>query len=407
MIPNCELQLAFMQNNTIVSGKLMNADIIVVAFLLCFHDYLADACGLLYMSIVGLFSCFVLANPYICSHDGLGIPTAGKPYSVAFCTKWTDYLVVNGVVVIFELIRILVGQILRIAAMAGYPSLAWFCLERFFAFSNVVRVYDSHYAVVIVWSEPLFMQKNTIVCLKLRNADVSGNRQTNCVKWIQHEKEDMRVGFNPLTKASVFEANDIRTSDQRCICYVVGFLLGIRNDTKSVPGVLVFLRLFRYNLVCRWWDVGWTSLGSYSERLSWFNAIRLGSKVKCLFEGVLYVTWWCLWNFRNQSIFSVQKPRRAVTFDDIVTRSFLGVSLDVIVLLVGIVGVSILFCFLNAENEMGINIDSPIPFSSTNKHENALPFHFLLSIPPLALEMNFEIFIDPTLTLENKDTPEA
>ncbi|GKD29446.1 zinc finger, PMZ-type containing protein [Tanacetum coccineum] len=30
----------------------------------------------------------------------------------------------------------------------------------------------------------------------------------------------------------------------------------------------------------------------------------------------------------------------------------------------------------NAENGMRINIDSPIPFSSTNKHENALPFHF-------------------------------
>nr|GEZ37309.1 RNA-directed DNA polymerase, eukaryota [Tanacetum cinerariifolium] len=75
-------------------------------------------------------------------------------------------------------------------------------------------------------------------------------------------------------------------------------------------------------LVCRWWDVGWTSLGSYSEWLSWFNDIRLGSKVKCLFEGVLYVTWWCLWNFRNQSTFSAQKPRREVIFDDIVTRSF-------------------------------------------------------------------------------------
>ncbi|GJT65299.1 ribonuclease H-like domain-containing protein [Tanacetum coccineum] len=30
----------------------------------------------------------------------------------------------------------------------------------------------------------------------------------------------------------------------------------------------------------------------------------------------------------------------------------------------------------NADNGMGISIDSPIPFSSTKKHENALPFHF-------------------------------
>ncbi|GJZ86338.1 RNA-directed DNA polymerase, eukaryota, reverse transcriptase zinc-binding domain protein [Tanacetum coccineum] len=31
---------------------------------------------------------------------------------------------------------------------------------------------------------------------------------------------------------------------------------------------------------------------------------------------------------------------------------------------------------VNAQNGMGINIDPSIPFSSTNKHENALPFHF-------------------------------
>ncbi|GJZ61711.1 RNA-directed DNA polymerase, eukaryota [Tanacetum coccineum] len=30
-------------------------------------------------------------------------------------------------------------------------------------------------------------------------------------------------------------------------------------------------------LVCRWWDLVWSPLGSYSEWLSWFNSIRLGS----------------------------------------------------------------------------------------------------------------------------------
>nr|GEY37667.1 RNA-directed DNA polymerase, eukaryota [Tanacetum cinerariifolium] len=75
-------------------------------------------------------------------------------------------------------------------------------------------------------------------------------------------------------------------------------------------------------LVCRWWDLVWTPLGSYSERLLWFNSIRLGSKSRAILEGVFYVTWWCLWNFRNQLLFAAQKPRKDVIFDDIVVRSF-------------------------------------------------------------------------------------
>ncbi|GKA44017.1 RNA-directed DNA polymerase, eukaryota, partial [Tanacetum coccineum] len=75
-------------------------------------------------------------------------------------------------------------------------------------------------------------------------------------------------------------------------------------------------------LVCRWWDLVWSPLGSYSEWLSWFNSIRLGSNLKTMLEGVFFVTWWCLWNFRNRLLFAAQKPRKDVIFDDIVARSF-------------------------------------------------------------------------------------
>ncbi|PWA97241.1 RNA-directed DNA polymerase, eukaryota [Artemisia annua] len=75
-------------------------------------------------------------------------------------------------------------------------------------------------------------------------------------------------------------------------------------------------------LVWRWWDLAWSPLGSYSEWLSWFNSIRLGSKLKSMLEGVFFVTWWCLWNFRNRLLFAAQKPRKDVIFDDIVARSF-------------------------------------------------------------------------------------
>ncbi|GJY26291.1 RNA-directed DNA polymerase, eukaryota [Tanacetum coccineum] len=75
-------------------------------------------------------------------------------------------------------------------------------------------------------------------------------------------------------------------------------------------------------LVCRWWNLSWTPLGSYADWLNWFNSIRLSSKVKDLLEGVLYITWWSVWMFHNQFLFSSKAPRKDVIFDDIVSCSF-------------------------------------------------------------------------------------
>nr|GFA71013.1 RNA-directed DNA polymerase, eukaryota [Tanacetum cinerariifolium] len=74
--------------------------------------------------------------------------------------------------------------------------------------------------------------------------------------------------------------------------------------------------------VCRWWNVTWSPLGSYSEWLAWFNSIRLNSFAKGLLESVFYVSWWSVWMFRNQLLFSAQNLRKDVIFDDIVSRSF-------------------------------------------------------------------------------------
>ncbi|GJW86964.1 ty3-gypsy retrotransposon protein [Tanacetum coccineum] len=73
-------------------------------------------------------------------------------------------------------------------------------------------------------------------------------------------------------------------------------------------------------LVCRWWNLSWTPLGSYADWLNWFNSIRLSSKVKDLLEGVLYITWWSVWMFRNQLLFSSKAPRKDVIFDDIAAK---------------------------------------------------------------------------------------
>ncbi|GJW29148.1 mutator type transposase [Tanacetum coccineum] len=76
-------------------------------------------------------------------------------------------------------------------------------------------------------------------------------------------------------------------------------------------------------LIRRWWNVYWIPVDSYSGWLEWFNSIRLGSKLKGILEGVFYVSWWCLWNFRNQLLFASKKPRKETLFDDVVSRSFI------------------------------------------------------------------------------------
>nr|GEU33302.1 zinc finger, CCHC-type [Tanacetum cinerariifolium] len=75
-------------------------------------------------------------------------------------------------------------------------------------------------------------------------------------------------------------------------------------------------------LICRWWNLDFQSFDSYDGWLSWFKSIRLGSKTKDVLEGVFYVSWWSLWNFRNQFLFATTKPQKNSIFDDIILRSF-------------------------------------------------------------------------------------
>ncbi|GKC78131.1 RNA-directed DNA polymerase, eukaryota, reverse transcriptase zinc-binding domain protein [Tanacetum coccineum] len=76
-----------------------------------------------------------------------------------------------------------------------------------------------------------------------------------------------------------------------------------------------------YKSISRWWDVNLLNLSSYDDWWEWFSSLRLSSKLKLLMEGVFYITWWSVWNFRNKSIFG-PFPSKARLFDDIVALSF-------------------------------------------------------------------------------------
>ncbi|GJW30398.1 RNA-directed DNA polymerase, eukaryota [Tanacetum coccineum] len=75
-------------------------------------------------------------------------------------------------------------------------------------------------------------------------------------------------------------------------------------------------------LVCRWWDLDFHSFNSYTDWQGWFKQLRLGAKSKEVLEGVFYVSWWSLWNFRNHLLFADSNPRKDAIFDEIVLWSF-------------------------------------------------------------------------------------
>jgi hypothetical protein len=63
--------------------------------------------------------------------------------------------------------------------------------------------------------------------------------------------------------------------------------------------------------ISQWWDVPYVEVNSYDEWRSWLLSLRLSSKIKLIFEGVLYVMWWHLWSYRNKLIFEKKNPLKA------------------------------------------------------------------------------------------------
>ncbi|GJY71394.1 RNA-directed DNA polymerase, eukaryota [Tanacetum coccineum] len=56
--------------------------------------------------------------------------------------------------------------------------------------------------------------------------------------------------------------------------------------------------------------------------ISWLSSLRLSKGAKSILEGVIYVSWWAIWKYRNQVIFRSSPPRLHVIFDEIVLMSF-------------------------------------------------------------------------------------
>ncbi|GJU43299.1 hypothetical protein Tco_1200565 [Tanacetum coccineum] len=99
-------------------------------------------------------------------------------------------------------------------------------------------------------------------------------------------------------------------------------ILAWRIKLDYLPTCLNLSRRDLYKNIARWWEVNMTELSSYEEWWNWFSNLCFPSKLKMVFEGVFYITWWLVWNYRNKSIFGPNLQPKARLFDDIVAFSF-------------------------------------------------------------------------------------
>nr|GEX66209.1 RNA-directed DNA polymerase, eukaryota [Tanacetum cinerariifolium] len=76
------------------------------------------------------------------------------------------------------------------------------------------------------------------------------------------------------------------------------------------------------HLINRWWDVPDMKIDSYDTWKTWLSNICMHSRNKKMFEGVYYVMWWFIWNFRNKKIFEAKVISKAIFFDDVICKSF-------------------------------------------------------------------------------------
>ena len=77
------------------------------------------------------------------------------------------------------------------------------------------------------------------------------------------------------------------------------------------------------NMITCWWSLPYSVLESFEDWVNWFDKVRLPPKNKKLLEGVFFVSWWCLWSFRNKIVFESKVPKKALLFDDVMCISFL------------------------------------------------------------------------------------
>ncbi|GJY50063.1 RNA-directed DNA polymerase, eukaryota [Tanacetum coccineum] len=96
------------------------------------------------------------------------------------------------------------------------------------------------------------------------------------------------------------------------------------NHAKSSSHLFFACSMARdiFRNIASWWDVKSPHVSSFEEWEMWTSSLTLSSRRKQILEGIIYIGWWSIWNFRNQVVFGSTIPSKASLFDDIVAQSF-------------------------------------------------------------------------------------
>ncbi|GKB40300.1 RNA-directed DNA polymerase, eukaryota, partial [Tanacetum coccineum] len=132
-----------------------------------------------------------------------------------------------------------------------------------------------------------------VFCVKdVRNllGDVFLPKAPIATRWIKYVSIKLnvfawKVHLNRLPTRVNLQHRGVLVSDPSCPIY--------HSEDEDLAHLFFLCSLVTdiVKLVCRWWNIAWASIDSYSNWLHWFNAIRLSPKVKDLLEGVFYITW--------------------------------------------------------------------------------------------------------------------
>lgn len=75
----------------------------------------------------------------------------------------------------------------------------------------------------------------------------------------------------------------------------------------------------------RWairWNVQLPNQLSIISLISWADSITLRGGQRKAFDAVILTIFWCIWNFRNSTVFGMVTPRKSFLFVEIVDRAF-------------------------------------------------------------------------------------
>ncbi|GJX58573.1 RNA-directed DNA polymerase, eukaryota [Tanacetum coccineum] len=81
-----------------------------------------------------------------------------------------------------------------------------------------------------------------------------------------------------------------------------------------------------WGLLSRWCCLDIPEVPNIVEWFSWLDSAKVSKHARSIIEGIVSTMLWSIWNFRNASIFSISKPKKANIWDSIVHQSFLWIS---------------------------------------------------------------------------------